>query len=94
MDRKSVAEGLVQAVGELSYSERARLRRITDLAPDEIKVLTGALAHQSSVLAELVLKLIKTWDQLEESVRVASLLAVREILVRELLEGRPLEPRR
>jgi len=84
---KSAAEGLLRAVGELSDPAKARLRRITDLTPGEIDVLVPALARQAKPLAEMALKLINEWDHLKESERVASLLVLREILLREILVG-------
>jgi hypothetical protein len=88
MDTEAVAEELVDAVEQLSNTERARLRSITDLAPGEIDSLTAALDQHPGPLAEVALKLIGEWDQMKDAERVASLLALRQILIWGVPRGR------
>jgi hypothetical protein len=81
MDIKVVADGLIDAVEQLSEAERVRLRIITDLAPGERDFFTAALDQHPGRLAEVALKLVSEWDQMKSAERVASLLVLREILL-------------
>lgn len=87
MDTEVVAEELVDAVEQLSDAERARLRSITDLATGEIDSLTAALEQHPGPLTEVALKLVGEWDQMKDAERVASLLALREILIQRVSSG-------
>jgi len=75
---------LIEAIEALDPAERALLRQITALTPEELEVLNRGLVSLPAPLALLTTSLLSDWDGLQESARVASLIAIGTALCRRL----------